>query len=230
VERRVRYKFGWVAAVAAVMLSACTVQGPPGDPLSRQALWFRYLDGEDIRHACTPGAPDRYRLVFNADWRQQVRSYDLTPDGSGGAMMDTRVFGPGLLGARVNLGDLSGSVGGDKSLVRLGPDQVAALDRALVQAGLEKRPPVGKRLWSDAYYWVVTACRGGKVWFNVFDEDQPGYAGLPFPAVLYAADRTGVPVAKPGPYRERSFVGGDTIEEAPRFDIQVREQGLGYAR
>ncbi len=217
-------------AVAAMMLAGCQVSGPPGDPLSRQFQWFRYIDGEDIRQSCTAGAPARYRLVFNADWQRQVRSYDVEPATDGGGMLDIRVFGPGLLNNSLDLRDIRGSVGGERAMVRLSADDVTRLDRALVASGLESAPPVGRRIWSDTFYWVVTACRDGRFWFNVFDEDQPGFAGLAFPPVLFALDRSGVPVQGPGGFRQRSVVAGDSIGDVPRFDIQVRQNGLGYAR
>jgi len=61
----------------AVGLSGCMYTGGVGEPMARKYSWFSYAAGDDIKAACTPDAPARYRLVYNANWNEQVRAYDL---------------------------------------------------------------------------------------------------------------------------------------------------------
>src|SRR5437868_1858315 len=55
-------------------------------PIVRSLNWFSYVAAEDIRIACRPGGRNRMRLVYNALWEEQVRTYELflQPDGSAG--------------------------------------------------------------------------------------------------------------------------------------------------
>ncbi len=48
------------------------------NPAVRKVAWFSYLDGNDIREAARPGAPDRFRLVYNGQYEKQIRSYEIT--------------------------------------------------------------------------------------------------------------------------------------------------------
>jgi hypothetical protein len=55
-------------------------------PIVRSLNWFSYVASDDIRAACRPGGRDRLRLVYNALWEEQVRTYELflQPDGTAG--------------------------------------------------------------------------------------------------------------------------------------------------
>src|ERR1700751_6126832 len=66
-------------------LAACSYRGDIDNPVVRKVSWFSYLDGTDIRAACTEGAQDRYRLVYNVRYEEQLRSYEVVADGGGGA-------------------------------------------------------------------------------------------------------------------------------------------------
>src|SRR4051812_2306638 len=48
----------------------------------RSLNWFSYVAAEDIRAACQHGGRSRLRLIYNALWEEQVRSYEifLQPD------------------------------------------------------------------------------------------------------------------------------------------------------
>ena len=68
-----------------LVLSACTYRaGDEDNPIRRSFSWFSYLNADDLRSACTRGAPERYRIVYNAVWQEQVRTYDFIIHGNGG--------------------------------------------------------------------------------------------------------------------------------------------------
>jgi hypothetical protein len=218
-------------AVLGLLLSAlvvCTASGPANDPISRQFTWFSYLKGDALRAQCLAGSAPRYRLVYNADWQRQVRTYDLMPEpGSGATVVETRVFGAGLISGSISLSNPSASLGGERSSARISMAQLADLDRALTASGFERAAPKGRRIWSDTFYWGAIACRNGQIQFNVFDEDMLGFDGLPFAAAIRQFDRTGVAFPRPSEgYRQRSLVGGQGVDEPARFQIQVGENGL----
>src|SRR3546814_7902105 len=63
-----------------------------------KATWLSYLNGDDMRAACVEGAPLQYRLIYNADYDEQLRSYEVTgtpgSDGdAGGGRLVVRVLG-----------------------------------------------------------------------------------------------------------------------------------------
>lgn len=187
-------------AIAGVLLglSACASQGPTDNPVLRIGTWFSYLNGDDLRAACVPGAPARYRLVYNADYDQQVRTYDVVPVvGGEGATLEQRVFASGADVRGFKLSDPGGMLRGERASTRLAPAEVAALDAALGESGFDRPAPAGRTLFSNSFYWIVQACRGGRFQFNAYTPEDRGYAGMPFPAVLERLDRTGVPFNQP---------------------------------
>ena len=97
------FRFGALAML--VLAGGCSYQlGGIGNPITRKFQYFSYLDGEDIRRDCVAGAPARYRLVYNANYNEQVRAYDLRRNAPGsGASLTTQVFGGG--------GNLGGKLG-----------------------------------------------------------------------------------------------------------------------
>ena len=83
----------WRVTCITILLAGCTYRGDIDNPAVRKVSWFSYLDGTDIRTACVEGAPDSYRLVYNGRYEEQVRSYEITADGAGGAYLTARAKG-----------------------------------------------------------------------------------------------------------------------------------------
>ena len=82
-------------AAAALTASACTYTGGVENPVARKSSWFSFVGGDDVRNRCRPGSPTEYRLVYNGNWSEQVRAYELRRSVlvGGGARLDTVVFG-----------------------------------------------------------------------------------------------------------------------------------------
>src|SRR3546814_16826533 len=81
-----------------LLLAACLYRGNSDDPMTIKATWLSYLNGDDMRAACVEGAPLQYRLIYNADYDEQLRSYEVTgtpgSDGdAGGGRLVGRVIG-----------------------------------------------------------------------------------------------------------------------------------------
>lgn len=217
---------------ALLCLSACAADGVAGDPISRRFTWFSMLGGEDIRNGCGPGAPARYRLVYNGIYTEQIRIYELWARPDGSAVLDTTVLAGGVsLGPSI-FADLGALVGGRRDRAELSPDQSRDLQVAMQAGGVLSPPPVGLRLRSDAFYWTTAACVGGRFHFNAFDHPSPRFAALRFPALLFQLEGSGVAVNPPRPLDLGPFEltgaheTGPGRKSGPRFLVEVGANGL----
>ena len=72
--RRSRFAILFLAVAG---LSACSYKGGDiGNPFHRKFHWLSFLSGEDMAASCDATTPDRFRLVYNAIWGEQVRVYE----------------------------------------------------------------------------------------------------------------------------------------------------------
>ena len=224
-----------LAALALAGLGGCA-GGGISNPIARKFNWFHYVDGESLRNNCRPGALDQYRFVYNANWDQQVRAYDLRAsalnDGTG--VLFTQVFGGyGSNVSSFSLTDPFAPARGSEGQVRLTPDQYRTIVQALDASGFGQPTPTGLRLDSWDYYWVVSACVNGRFHFNAWRYPSPGFEALKFPGPLFAFDGTGVP---PNPPRPQNAAEQFSQTEYPRsrsyggtpyaFQLIVGENGL----
>jgi len=78
-------------------------------PGARSATWFSYASAQDIRTRCAPGGRDVYRVIYNGNWQEQVRTYDFGPSATGaGGFIDephAAIEGRPAAGEIVNLTD-----------------------------------------------------------------------------------------------------------------------------
>ena len=84
----------FAAAFALILLAGSTAFAQRADrnvdmPIVRSFHWFDYVGGDDIRQACGKDGRNRLRLIYNAIYDEQVRSYEifLQPDGTAGLSM-----------------------------------------------------------------------------------------------------------------------------------------------
>ena len=184
-------------AVFAVLLAA-TLVGCAGDdraasdPLRRSASWFAIAGGEDLRMACVPGAPARYRFLYNAVWEEQVRLYEVVADTAGeGAALRATV----IRGAPRQLQSYVFDPGASRvAETRLSPEQMRHLVAALAGAGFAGVPADGTRLLSGDFYWLVSGCVDGAWHLNAWRRQDPAFAQLSFARLLAELDPTGIPV------------------------------------
>lgn len=204
-------------SLVLAMLAACGAGdgSVASDPIRRAIGWYPFAGGEDLRTACRPGAPDRYRFVYNAVWEEQVRVYEIeaAADRQTAALRSTVIRGAPLILQSYVLDPGSNAV----AETRLSADRLAALAAALRSAGFEARPADGTRLQSNDFYWLVSACTGGVWHLNAWRRQDPGFARLAFDRVLFEADPTGIPVNPPRPIDPSQ----------PRLDYSVGVGGRG---
>ena len=185
-------------AVAAGGLTACTYRGDIDSPATIKATWFSYLNGDDIRARCVEGAPDAFRLVYNADYNEQLRSYEVVEQAAGGARLTTRVQGrSGLPLSRLDLRDPLAWARWTTSETELDAEDLAQLIAALERSGAFRAAPAGLNLYSEETYWVSSLCRDGVFSFNAWLFPSERFAGIAFAEVLFAHDGTEVAVRPP---------------------------------
>ena len=211
--------------------AACAYRGQIDNPLTLKATWFSYLEGGDIRQSCAPGAVDRYRLVYNARYTEQLRSYEVTADGTGGGVLVARALGGANL-LEIRLDDPQAPWRWQKSEARLAPGEMTEFVADLDRAGLFGPPPDGLRLNSWQFYWAVSACRDGRFYFSAWAHPGPQFDSFePVAEFLFARDKTGLPVSRPRPVDAAERFGSRGGQEergaTTRFTLQVEGNGLG---
>ena len=216
---------------AAMALSACAYSGErAGNSLSLSMTWFSYLDAGDLRKACAAGGPDGYRIAFNGNYEEQLRTYDVTaigtPNAAGGATMAVRVRGKtgDVLNFRLN--DPLESWRGDQSRVALSATDLAALRQSLADSAAFGPAPQGLELKSQGFYWIVAACQGGRFTYTAWQWPGAAYEALRFPAVLASLDRTAVPLNPPRDTTPQYPVGRGVGDQPNHFQLRVGKDGI----
>ena len=227
-----RFRIAFVPALAAFLAAACAYDGGTSTPVERNLTWYSYLNGDDIRAACPAGTGDRYRMVYNGIYIEQVRSYDViagSPQFPG--QMKTHVFGSNdirsLSASRP--ADLFAPWRGQSAVKPLTGAEVDRLADAL-RIDVLGQPLDGRlELASDDFYWVVAACLDGRFHFNAYRWPSPRFAALHFPDLVLSWDGTDVPVNPPrevDPLRLYGSVAGEDRRNAHRFNIAAEPDGL----
>ena len=169
-------------------------------PISRSANWFAYVGANDIRQACTPGGRNRVRLIYNALYEEQVRTYEifLQPDGIAGMSI-------GVLADQGNVANMTigsaGDVLGPWSMKRgeriLSADETRELVGLLEASAAFGPPRDGLRLPDNDFWWTVASCRNGVWGFQAYHYPTDGFANVKFAERLFALDTVPVPVNRP---------------------------------
>ncbi len=213
-----------VVTVLVLALAGCTYRPGADNPVARSLTWFSYAGAGDIRADCRPGAADRMRLIYNGDYDEQVRSYDVTALAAGGKV-EIRVRGPQDLTRGVLLFDLFGPWRAEGRLVRIGASELADLRRALGDSGLARPAPGRLRLDSNEFYWLASVCLDGQFTVNAWKYPSPQFEALSFPAVLRRHDTTGIALNPPQPANQFPEQTNDRYVETG-FEFQVHGNRL----
>lgn len=210
--------------VGAATLASCTwTGGDIGDPLERKAHWFSFVEGSDIRSNCAAATPDRFRLVFNAVYDEQLRIYELD---SLRRLLVIRVVDQGSTG-RLSFDDPLAPWRAVEAKVQLDEAAYNRLVGAFTQGGMFAPPPVGLELPSHSYYWTAATCHGGRYGFTAWKYPSPAFAAMGFDTALFALDTTGVPVnqARPRDY-DPIWESKARRHEVPVFSLRVTGNGI----
>lgn len=189
-----------LAMTAATAASAQRADRYVDPPIVRSFNWFSYVGGDDIRANCGKDGRSRLRLIYNAIYSEQVRTYEifLQPDGTAGmnigVLADQGVVSNLLVG---NGGDVLKPWSMKRGERILTPDETRAL-MGLLQASAAFGPPRdGLRLPDVDFWWTVASCRDGVWGFQAYHHPTDGFANVKFAQQLFAWDTVPVPVNPP---------------------------------
>ncbi len=217
-----------LAAAMALLVAGCYTAGPDDGLGVRKLAWFSYLNADDIKPTCGPGSPERLRLVFNADYAEHVRTYDLTVDAkAGGGDLAIRVMPAGSI-VDVSREGLLDPWRGTRADVRLTPAQSTELQGAIASAGAFGPPPVGLSLPSSSFYWLVTGCHQGHAFINAYPLTGNNDAALAFVPALMALDKSNAAVPDIAAHNRRlsRLPPRGSQDIALAFTIRIGETGL----
>ncbi len=210
--------------VAVCAVASCTYRGDDiGDPLNRKAYWFSFVEGEDIRATCSEGSPDRYRLVYNGIYDEQLRIYELD---ALRRILIIRVVQQGKA-AELTSGDLLAPWRAKEAKVQLDQPTYDRLVASFEQSGMFAAPPVGLELPSRAYWWSAATCKDQSYRLTAWRYPSAAFDKLSFAENLFALDPTGVPVnqAKEVPFDPLWEAKAKRLE-VPVFSLRVTKNGL----
>ncbi|WP_158046431.1 hypothetical protein [Skermanella pratensis] len=169
--------FGPAAAALVLfghVLTGCASFGPDGDDGARKLTWFSYVNGEDLRAQCSVEAPDRYRLIYNAQASAQLRTYEVHGEGDdmrsgqrGGAVVEAREI-PAADLSRRQPEEALGNGESAASRIRLSPEQFDWLTRSLADSGVFDTPLRGFRTRPGGVLWLASGCHDGAYFLTAF--------------------------------------------------------------
>ncbi len=193
------------ALTTMALLGGCafTQNSDIANPVVRKASWFSYLNANDIRTACSAGqAEGQIRIVYNADYYKEVRSFDVLPQpGNDGFVIESHVFGPiDVSDLNVSLRSPLGAFSGNPVRHSITRQQYLTLTDALQQDGFGTQDRDGLRLNSENYYWVALGCSGQHMTLAAWTSAKDNLGDLHFPNVLEKISGQSSPLpAAPGP-------------------------------
>jgi hypothetical protein len=206
-------------------------------PIVRSLNWFGYVASDDIRGDCRPGSRSRMRLVYNALWEEQVRTYELflQPDGTAGLNIGVLVDqGAATDVSNIRIGQLSDVTGPwrMRRAQRLLSETDTRELMGLFQASAAFGPPRdGLRLPDNDFWWTVASCRNGVWSFQAYHYPTDRFANVRFAEKLFALDNVGIAVNRPRNL-EPAELRRDPImlrpgrERADRWMLVVGKDGL----
>lgn len=213
--------------VLLAFAGTASAQGIPTNPIGRTLQWPGIMAGDDIRAACVPGAPERWRFVYNAIYSEQVRSYDIA-----GGMIETRVFDRLGIGYMTTF-SLADFIRGATSAVPISPEDQRRL-LAVWEADLPNAVKPGGHLRADRFFWTSAGCRDGRFVVAAFAYPPDASTPFGFPLELARFDRSGKPGNPPrampdvGPLTGFSRNRHNSAEDTVLFLLKVTETGIQF--
>ncbi len=208
-------------------------------PIVRSFNWFGYVAGDNIREKCTLGGRDRLRLIYNALWEEQVRTYEvfLQPDRTAGLTI-------GVLADQGRGADVSNLLIGqardatDPWRMKRG-QRLLTLEETtefvgLLQASSAFGPPRdGLRLADNDFWWTIASCRNGQWGFQAYHYPTDGFVNVKFAEKLFALDTVKIAINRPRKL-EPSELGRDigavstrrALGQGDRWMLVVGKDGL----
>lgn len=205
------------------------------NPVERKFTWFSYLDAADIRNSCAAGGPDQYRIVYNGQYYDHVRTYEVTRSPRPQILARAR----GTSGNLMQMGfgsfdELLGPWNFRRSESSLSEGDWSKLRDLLHQSGFAEGDQAGLRLHSQDFYWLVAGCESGHFAFNAWAANPRALSltRTKFLDFLLKHDQTGIGYKPPQTvtYMDKNDqTKGGGRDYTGNFVITVRRDGIGRA-
>ncbi|HLN22379.1 MAG TPA: hypothetical protein VK558_00170 [Patescibacteria group bacterium] len=222
---RNKLNFGLLVILLSASVAGCMYKGEGIDnAAARKVTWFSFLAGDDIKASCHANAPDQVRVVYNGQWREQVRIYELGLKAP--RQLDQRVIGTGSL-TSITTDDLLAPWRGATASASLPAEMNDQLMSAFADSGAFGPPAIGLQMPSDGYYWTAASCYHGSYHFTAWLYPQDAFQKLTFPKALLGLDATKVAFNEPHPIDSTELVSESRRRaENERWYIKVGANGL----
>jgi hypothetical protein len=237
------------ATVIALSLSGCLAgcayhgesKTDIDNPAVQKFAWFSFVDGHDIREACAAQAaagelkaPARYRLIYNGQYEEQLRVYEIDAAPSGGGNLHVRAKGHTNLADWWirDTADLLAPWRWRESTAALSPAEMAQFRQLLGDSGFGSGAPQGLRLPSRDFYWVAAGCEAGQFHFYAWRAKGGRLDAAKFQDFLLRHDGTGLAFRPPhvldlSDSPNRPAGGKNGRNPSSNFTLQVRGEGIG---
>jgi hypothetical protein len=200
-------------------------------PVVRSFTWFGFVGGDDIRAACHDDARSRIRLIYNALWEEQVRTYEifLQPDGTAGLNMGVLANQGVVASITVTESDVANPWRMRKGQRLLDAAQTRELMGLLQSSAAFGPPHDGMRLPDNDFWWTVAACVNGAWSFQAYHYPTDNFANVRFAEKLFSFDNVGVAVNRPRKLEPAEFRRDPynvRRDRADRWMLVVGKDGL----
>ena len=218
-----------------MLVMGCRYAGPSEGPIARNLTWFNYVGAENLKEACGPGAANRLRFVYNGIYDEQIRSYDVRElPGRKGAALTAFARGNGDLTQGIPITNLLKPWRGERVNSVISPQTFSDLRTALKADRFTGFKPIGLRMSSREFYWVVAGCLDGRFHANAWMYPSDRFKSLKFPNILLENDKTDVAFNKAVPVSLRDHDPGrhegDRSPNDEEFEIQLGNNGIVGAK
>lgn len=213
--------------VLAASVAGCAYEGSGiGNPIARKFQWFSFVEGSDLRQSCSAQSDDRFRIIYNGNYEEQVRIYEIKTYPGDRLTVAQRIIGTPDL-ARLTLSDPLAPGRGDTAERVLNQSQTEKLLKSFAASGLYTPPPVGLDLRSEEHFWTAAFCKDGQYGFTAWEYPSARYDDLVLDDALLAVDSTDVPYNPPRRFIPNALRDNEVKEGgAISFRLEVTEQGL----
>ena len=205
-------------------------------PLIRNFIWYNYVNGTDLRETCPSFKGEHYRLIYNAHYHKHIRWYDLVrPAAQETGYLTARYSNRGTSILQLNYPLL----GANETLINdpiikrnLSSTTLQNLVAAFEKSDAFTPSPEGMRLYSHSFYWVMIACRYGKISFHAWPYDLNQFKDIYFNTLVFALDSFSQPPPSPTLINPQDKVAGlqgssrnrDSLEKV--FILETGKNGL----
>ncbi|HAE00293.1 MAG TPA: hypothetical protein DCG04_02240, partial [Rhodospirillaceae bacterium] len=115
-------------------------------------------------------------------------------------------------------------------------DKLDAIRQDLLASGWSTRPaPVGKKIASTSFAWLVAGCRDGEFSFQAYEYPDADFQALTFPEILYQIDQNDIAVRQPPTDGKRitltpnQAMGGRSAADEGGFIYNMRVNANGVS-